>query len=465
MSFGFYKTSSEIQEEHEKLFVFMNPPRITVDDTSCSKTTLIKVHSANRQGSLLEVARVLVDLKLVIKRAYICSDGEWFMDVFYVVDQEGNKISDRGFECTISMEQSLEEGELHRRPASVDVQGAGKLTSIELVGLDRPGLLSEISAVLTDLQCNIVAADLQTHNSKVASVIHVTDAATGGPVAESDRLSKIRHLLGSVLRGSARTTSASSSTPTSDERRMLQLMLHDDDGASGIEGDPEPSPVTVTVEDYVGKEFTVVNVRCKNLPDLIFHTVCTLTHMQFVVFHGAVVAEGPEAHQEYYIRKENGIPFISEEERIQLANCLEAAIERGDTKGMRLELCCDDRPGLLSDVTRVFRENGLSVLRAQALTRGTRAMNYFYVVDASGNAVGASRAVDAARREIGLAFLHVRDDAGSRWSTESVAKAKPEEGGAVKEECSVKSIVKGSLLQLFTNVSSGMRAARNMLRM
>ncbi|KAG6483172.1 hypothetical protein ZIOFF_059812 [Zingiber officinale] len=412
--------------------------------------------------------------------------------VFYVVDQEGNKISDRGFECVLAERilKSLEEGELHRRPASVDVQGAGKLTSIELVGLDRPGLLSEISAVLTDLQCNIVAADLQTHNSKVASVIHVTDAATGGPVAESDRLSKIRHLLGSVLRGSARTTSASSSTPTSDERRMLQLMLHDDDGASGIEGDPEPSPVTVTVEDYVGKEFTVVNVRCKNLPDLIFHTVCTLTHMQFVVFHGAVVAEGPEAHQagnstfrihlpkfaqfinlgifvtqEYYIRKENGIPFISEEERIQLANCLEAAIERGDTKGMRLELCCDDRPGLLSDVTRVFRENGLSVLRAQALTRGTRAMNYFYVVDASGNAVGASRAVDAARREIGLAFLHVRDDAGSRWSTESVAKAKPEEGGAVKEECSVKSIVKGSLLQLFTNVSSGMRAARNMLRM
>lgn len=36
--------------------------------------------SANKYGSLLEVVQVLTDLNLTISRAYISSDGEWFMD-------------------------------------------------------------------------------------------------------------------------------------------------------------------------------------------------------------------------------------------------------------------------------------------------------------------------------------------------------------------------------------------------
>lgn len=34
----------------------------------------------NKHGILLEVVQVLMDLNLTIKRAYISSDGEWFMD-------------------------------------------------------------------------------------------------------------------------------------------------------------------------------------------------------------------------------------------------------------------------------------------------------------------------------------------------------------------------------------------------
>ena len=36
--------------------------------------------SANKRGSLLEVVQVLNDLNLIVRRAYISSDGEWFMD-------------------------------------------------------------------------------------------------------------------------------------------------------------------------------------------------------------------------------------------------------------------------------------------------------------------------------------------------------------------------------------------------
>lgn len=39
-----------------------------------------QVDSANKRGSLLEVVQVLTDLNHIIRRAYISSDGEWFMD-------------------------------------------------------------------------------------------------------------------------------------------------------------------------------------------------------------------------------------------------------------------------------------------------------------------------------------------------------------------------------------------------
>ena len=50
--------------------------------------------SANKHGILLEVVQVLTDLNLTIKKAYISSDGGWFMDVFNVTNQDGNKVTD-----------------------------------------------------------------------------------------------------------------------------------------------------------------------------------------------------------------------------------------------------------------------------------------------------------------------------------------------------------------------------------
>ena len=41
---------------------------------------ILQVDSANRRGSLLEVVQILTDMNLIIRRAYISSDGEWFMD-------------------------------------------------------------------------------------------------------------------------------------------------------------------------------------------------------------------------------------------------------------------------------------------------------------------------------------------------------------------------------------------------
>lgn len=79
-------------------------------------------------------------------------------------------------------------------------------------------------------------------------------------------------------------------------------------------------------------------------------------------------------------------------------------------QGIKLELCGEDRVGLLSDVTRIFRENGLSVTRAEVTTRGSQAVNAFYVTDASGNPV-KNETIEAVRKEIGLTILQVKDEA------------------------------------------------------
>lgn len=53
---------------------------LNVVSLSVSVLGNLQVDSANKRGSLLDVVQALNDLNLIIRRAYISSDGEWFMD-------------------------------------------------------------------------------------------------------------------------------------------------------------------------------------------------------------------------------------------------------------------------------------------------------------------------------------------------------------------------------------------------
>ncbi|CAA3003875.1 ACT domain-containing ACR4-like [Olea europaea subsp. europaea] len=410
----YWSSSVSVDDEFEKLVLRMNPPRVTVDNASNNKATLIKVDSANKRGSLLEVVQVLTDLNLIIRRAYISSDGEWFMDVFHVTDKQGNKVSEDNIAERIQQSLGPKGRSFRSMTRSVGVKPAAEHTTIELSGRDRPGLISEVFAILADLKCNVLAAEVWTHNSRMASVVYITDEENGLAINDPDRLAKVKQLLLYVLKGdrdrrSANTEVSVSSTHT--ERRLHQMMYADRDYDNENMDCmiPDRSKPLVNAENYADKGYTVVNVSCPDRPKLLFDTVCTLTDMQYVVFHATIIAEGPEAHQEYYIRHVDGSPVSSEAERQRVIHCLEAAIKRRTSEGIRLELCGEDRAGLLSDVTRLFRENGLSVTKAKVTTRGSQAVNVFYVADASGCPV-KSETIEAVRNEIGLTILRVKDD-------------------------------------------------------
>lgn len=185
--------------------------------------------------------------------------------------------------------------------SSVGVQSAVEHSTIELTGRDRPGLLSEVFAVLADLKCNVVAAEVWTHNSRMASVVYITDEATGNPIDDPARLDKAKQLLLYVLKGDMDKRSANTAVSvgcTHTGRRLHQLMYADrdydlDDGSEGR----KQGELSVTVENCRDKGYTVVNLRCQDRPKLLFDTVFTLTDMDYVVYHGTVIAEGAEACQ------------------------------------------------------------------------------------------------------------------------------------------------------------------------
>uniref|UniRef100_A0A6N2K339 ACT domain-containing protein ACR n=1 Tax=Salix viminalis TaxID=40686 RepID=A0A6N2K339_SALVM len=375
--------------------------RVCIDNESMEDCTVVKIDSVNKQGLLLEVVQVLTDLNLTISKGYISSDAGWFMD---------------GKESTPSPPNAR----AYTNNVFEAADHSGEHTAIEMSGTDRPGLFSEISAALADLHCNIVEPQcsaslcrlhlrsiLRTQlKPRLASIedhlITVLRANTvrsaGGPSQISNREVKT----GGFLGGEGAVSNV--------ERRLHQLMLsvRDFDGprspsaaGSGLINSEGGSKMVVSIENCDQKEYSIVNIECKDRPRLMFDTICTLNDMQYVIFHASVSSDN-----EYFIRHSDGYALHTESEKERVIKCLEAAIERRVSEGVLLRLRAENRLGLLSDITRVLRENGLAVVRADVATQGEKAVNAFYVRDISGNEVDMGF-IKSMKKEMGLTDLEV----------------------------------------------------------
>ncbi|KAJ6803971.1 ACT domain-containing protein ACR2 isoform X1 [Iris pallida] len=413
----------------------INGPRVSVDNEACDRCTVVKVDSLDRQGLLLEVVQVLTDMDLFISKSYISSDAGWFMDVFHVKDQLGSKVTDRRvisyIQQAVGVRRGLQSaGEVKAcYENSVKTESASEHTAIEMIGTNRPGLFSEISAVLAEQRCNVVEAHAWSHNACLACVAYVSDESTSACINDPNRLATIEDHLSTVLqpatvpdndhRGVKTCFLDCSSSPSGTERRLHQLMLANRD----FDESPGPSSpsfssmsmdssteegrrTVVSIDSCEEKGYSVVNVECMDRPKLMFDIVCTLTDLQYVVFHASITSHGPSAYQEYYIRHIDGYMLDTPDERLEVSRCLEAAIER---RGVRLELCAENTAGLLPYVTRILREYGLTVARADIASEGGKTRNVFYVQDISGKEVDME-AVEAMMRELEPLALQVKNE-------------------------------------------------------
>ncbi|GAU23102.1 hypothetical protein TSUD_184030 [Trifolium subterraneum] len=394
---------SSCTDEYEKLVFRMSTPRVVIDNAVCSNSTIVKFDSARKHGILLEAVQILSDLNLFIKKAYVSSDGRWFMDVFHVTDQNGNKLTDESVLKYIEQSlSSIHNGKTNHRNG---------LTALELKGTDRVGLLSEVFAVLAELQCDVVEAKVWTHNGRIASLIYVKDCNTGTSIEDYQKINRLEARLRYVLQGDSNVRSATTSLSDAvihPERRLHQMMFADRDYQKNPIFKFTSETPLVTVQNWAERGYSVVNVQCKDRAKLLFDVVCNLTDMEYVVFHATINTRIDQAYLEFYIRHKDGTPISSEPERQRVIQCLQAAVERRSCEGVRLELSAEDRQGLLAEVMRTFRENGLNVTRADITTTGDLAANAFYVTDAIGYTAD-QKIIESVRQKIGLTNLKVKE--------------------------------------------------------
>ena len=84
----------------------------------------------------------------------------------------------------------------------VDIRNtlSNRFTVIDVSGLDRPGLLSEITGTLSDLSLDIASAHITTFGEKVIDTFYVSDL-TGQKIENPTRLQAIRTALTGTLEG------------------------------------------------------------------------------------------------------------------------------------------------------------------------------------------------------------------------------------------------------------------------
>jgi len=81
--------------------------KIVIDNESSEKYTVLEVYAADLPGQLYHITQAMADFGLNIHKAYIATEVEQLIDVFYVLDSRGQKLIEKEFR------QEITQGLLH----------------------------------------------------------------------------------------------------------------------------------------------------------------------------------------------------------------------------------------------------------------------------------------------------------------------------------------------------------------
>jgi [protein-PII] uridylyltransferase len=85
----------------ERTKAFHVPPEVTIDNSLSNRQTVIEVSGLDRPGLLYDLTTALGKLNLNIASAHIVTFGEKAVDVFYVTDLTGTKVTHAGRQASI----------------------------------------------------------------------------------------------------------------------------------------------------------------------------------------------------------------------------------------------------------------------------------------------------------------------------------------------------------------------------
>jgi [protein-PII] uridylyltransferase len=95
----------------------------------------------------------------------------------------------------------------HRADVLINNQWSNRYTVAEVSGLDRPGLLYELTATLSKLNLNIASAHVATFGERVVDVFYVTDLL-GAQIVSPTRQAAIKRALIQLLAGAGEGAAA-----------------------------------------------------------------------------------------------------------------------------------------------------------------------------------------------------------------------------------------------------------------
>ncbi len=95
---------------------------------------------------------------------------------------------------------------------TINNQWSNRYTMVEVTGLDRPGLLFELTATLSKLNLNIGSAHVATFGERVVDVFYVTDLF-GAKITSATRQATIKRALISLFRSTSRLNARSQNRP------------------------------------------------------------------------------------------------------------------------------------------------------------------------------------------------------------------------------------------------------------
>eukprot|EP01025_Chloroclados_australasicus_P064531 TRINITY_DN8634_c0_g1_i1.p2 TRINITY_DN8634_c0_g1~~TRINITY_DN8634_c0_g1_i1.p2 ORF type:complete len:534 (-),score=80.93 TRINITY_DN8634_c0_g1_i1:109-1710(-) len=407
--------------EYETYELLRNPPNVRVTKDSVTKSTVVTIDSVNRPGTLVEVVTCLADLGVNVLKARISSDGGWFVDVFYLT--EGNRKRVSQATTTLDMPQlqstlqkllaaSVKEQELQLQQqqhgdGGVKEEENVSSTVFELSGGDCPGLLADITFFLTDNACDVRSAAVWTHNGRVAFVLSVTEM--GQPIKDEIKLKALqKRMLEKMTEGRDKDASVVVSNVTGvvhHERRLHKLLLKqerkrwtqkrtsrsndsvtDSEEEITTEKGSSPrahSPSSTLVPDDMYRSpkackpqirvfqdkqrgYWFLQVVCKDRHKLFFDTVCTLSDLDYDIYHASIDEVNGVVSQEYYMKPRWGDGEFSEEKVAELKWMLDLSITRRHPKGMKIHVHSTEKVGCLAELTRVLYDSNLCITRAKA---------------------------------------------------------------------------------------------------
>ncbi|KAK1367288.1 ACT domain-containing protein [Heracleum sosnowskyi] len=276
-----------------------------------------------------------------------------------------------------------------RRRARVDNVGCNNATRVMFDSVRKQGTLLEVIQILTDLDLTIKKAYISSDGQW---------SMAGFPIQDGFKIDMIETQLRNVLKGdndirSVKTLVSLKVTHT--ERRLHQMMFADRDyEQKPIIRTNWDSPI-VLIQNCLERGYSGTNVYYEDRARLLFDVVCTLTDMDYVVFHATLKTTRDRAHMEFFVRHKNGLPISSQAEKQFVSLPLKEEYLRRQTS-------------IISRNDETFREYSLNVARAEISTTCDIARNSFYVTDVVGNAAD-TKMIESVRHKIELSNLRVKE--------------------------------------------------------